>query len=79
MLSPNPPGVTLILRPAKYSRKFSLSDSTIPIFFNNICCLNEAMEYPPNENKKIIGSKVNSNSSILEEIFSKSEYAIYII
>ena len=79
MVSPNPPGVTIILRPAKYSRKFSLSDITIPIFFNNIRCLNEVMEYAPNENKKIIGSKVNSNSSILEEISSKSEYAIYII
>ena len=79
MLSPNPPGVTLILRPAKYSRKFSLSDSTIPIFFNNICCLKLWIQNPVNENKKIIGSKVNSISSILEEISLKSEYATYII
>jgi hypothetical protein len=79
MVSPNPPGVTIILRPAKYSRKFSLSGIAIPIFFNNIRCLNVLMKNPPNENKKIIGSKVNSNSSILEEISVKSEYATYII
>ena len=79
MVSPNPPGVIIILRPAKYSRKFSLSGITIPIFFNNIRCLNALMEYPVNENKKIIGSKINSKFSILEEISLKSEYATYII
>ena len=76
--SPEPPGVTIRLNPARYSNILFFNEMFTLIFLSRICCLIPLIIITRNALVKIKGKNSNLKSKTFAENFSKSEYAIKI-